>query len=38
MTESILERQAGILFFSFINSLFASRYIGADMQAGKEKI
>jgi O-antigen ligase len=28
MTESILERQAGILFFTFINSLFASRYIG----------
>lgn len=29
MTESILERQAGILFFAFVNSLFASRYIGA---------
>jgi len=28
MTESILERQAGILFFAFVNSLFASRYIG----------
>ena len=28
MTESILERQAGILFFAFMNSLFASRYIG----------
>jgi O-antigen ligase len=29
MTESILERQAGILFFAFMNSLFASRYIGS---------
>jgi O-antigen ligase len=33
MTESILERQAGILFFTFLNSLFASRYIGAKTQA-----
>jgi len=28
ITESILERQAGILFFAFFNSLFASRLIG----------
>jgi len=33
MTESILERQAGILFFTSLNSLFASRYIGAKTQA-----
>jgi O-antigen ligase len=30
MTESILERQAGILFFGFVNSLFASRYISTE--------
>lgn len=33
ITESILERQAGILFFAFFNSMFATRLIGT----GKEK-
>ncbi|CAN5479633.1 hypothetical protein BH11BAC1_BH11BAC1_18390 [soil metagenome] len=28
ITESILERQAGILFFVFFNSMFANRWIG----------
>ena len=29
VTESILERQAGILFFAFFNSLFATQYLRA---------
>ena len=34
ITESMLERQAGILFFAFFNSMFATRLIGT----GKDKI
>jgi O-antigen ligase len=33
LTESILERQAGILFFAFFNSFFASRYLGVTKTA-----
>jgi len=34
ITESILERQAGILFFVFFNSMFATKWIGSKRISG----